>query len=194
MSAGGSISSSSKPSRPPIRRSASATCSRFGRAALVGQALPGRPGQGSPPWTQRSATRSAPGRSSSTARASAKRLALRHLGSDAIAGQRAGDEDDEALGAGDPAPAEGERVDLDLEQLAAARPRAGSLRRRPPLSRVFCARDAPPESPVCAPAGAAADLFARLFDQPFQLLEQRVGLFAAAFDQVGDHLLGVAAR
>ena len=61
---------------------------------------------------------------SSTARASAKRFfAFRDLGPDPVARQRAGDEDDEALGARDAAPAEGERVDLDLEQLAAARAR-----------------------------------------------------------------------
>ena len=41
--------------------------------------------------------------------------------------------------------------------------------------------------------GPAADLFAGLFDQSFELAEQRVGLFAAAFDQVAEHLLGVAA-
>ena len=46
-------------------------------------------------------------------------LRFRHLDPDAVARQAAGDEDDEAVGAGDAAPAEGERVDLDLEQLAA---------------------------------------------------------------------------
>ena len=66
--------------------------------------------------------RSAPGRSSSTvARLGEALLAFGHLDPDAVAGQRAGDEDDEAVGAGDAAPAEGERVDLDLEQLAATR-------------------------------------------------------------------------
>ncbi len=40
----------------------------------------------------------------------------------AIAGERARDEDDVAVGAGDPAPALGERVDLELEQLALPRP------------------------------------------------------------------------
>ena len=53
-------------------------------------------------------------------RASAKRFfAFGDLDPDAVARQGAGDEDDEAVGAGDAAPAEGERVDLDLEQLAA---------------------------------------------------------------------------
>jgi hypothetical protein len=41
-------------------------------------------------------------------------LGLRHLGADQIPWQRPGDEDDEALGAGDPPPAEGERVDLEV--------------------------------------------------------------------------------
>ena len=34
--------------------------------------------------------------------------------------------------------------------------------------------------------GPSADLFARLLDQPFELLQQRVGLPAAALDQVGE--------
>ncbi len=47
-----------------------------GELALVGRACHGAPGQGSPSWTQRSASRSAAGSSSSTARASAKRRFL----------------------------------------------------------------------------------------------------------------------
>jgi hypothetical protein len=46
-------------------------------------------------------------------------LRFRHLDPDAVAREGAGDEDHEALGPGDTAPAEGERVDLDLERLAA---------------------------------------------------------------------------
>ena len=45
----------------------------LGQLPLVRQALPGSPGQGSPPCTQTSAMRSAPGCNSSTVRASAKR-------------------------------------------------------------------------------------------------------------------------
>ena len=53
------------------RRSASSTWrGLLGELALVGQPLPGAPGQGSPPWTQRSAIRSGLGRSSSTVCAS----------------------------------------------------------------------------------------------------------------------------
>ena len=51
-------------------------------------------------------------------------LRLGDLGPHQVAGQAAGDEDDVAADPGDAAPAEGERVDLDLEQLAA--PRAAS--------------------------------------------------------------------
>ena len=42
-------------------------------------------------------------------------LLLGHLGPHAVARQGAGDEDDEAVDARDTAPAEGERVDLQLE-------------------------------------------------------------------------------
>src|SRR5262249_38917967 len=42
--------------------------------------------------------------------------------------------------------------------------------------------------------GAAAYLAPRLFDQPFELPQQRVGLPASLLDQVGEHFLGVAAR
>jgi len=119
------------------------------------------------------------------------------LGPHQVARQAAGDEDDVAADPGDPAPAEGERVDLDFKQLPAPRPSRGLAARlhlhlsrqlaqflaRAPrrLGRLFAHRRRPP-----------ADLFARLFDQPFQLLQQAVGLPAAALDQVGDHLLGVA--
>src|SRR5262249_32702660 len=51
-------------------------------------------------------------------------LALGHLGADRVAGQRAGDEDDPAaVVAGDAGAAEGERVDLQLDRLAALRAR-----------------------------------------------------------------------
>ena len=111
-------------------------------------------------------------------------------------GQGAGDEDDEAVGPGDAAPAEGERVDLDLELLAPARAAgrrllAAGCRQ---LSRVSCAaRRAAWVACLRTGSAAAADLFARLLDQPLELAEQRVGLLAAAFDQVAEHLLGVAA-
>jgi hypothetical protein len=41
-------------------------------------------------------------------------LRLGDLGADPVARQRPGDEDDEPVGATDPPPAEGERVDLQL--------------------------------------------------------------------------------
>jgi hypothetical protein len=41
-------------------------------------------------------------------------LAFRDLGANAVAGQGAGDEDDEAVSPSDPPPAEGEGVDLEL--------------------------------------------------------------------------------
>jgi hypothetical protein len=45
-------------------------------------------------------------------------LRFRDLGADPVPRQGPGDEDDEAVGAGDPPPAEGERVDLQLELLS----------------------------------------------------------------------------
>jgi hypothetical protein len=54
-------------------------------------------------------------------------LALGHLGTDPVAGQRPGDEDDQAVGPSDPSPAEGKGVDLELELVSA--PRYGSALR-----------------------------------------------------------------
>ena len=110
----------------------------MGELALVGEALPGGAGAGL------AAVDAAVGdpvgagpQQLDRARLGEALLRLRHLGPDPVAGQRAGDEDDEAVGAGDAAPAEGERVDLDLEQLAATgaagrRLLAGGLRHRQP--------------------------------------------------------------
>ena len=132
------------------------------------------------------------GRSSSTVRASAKRFfALRHLGAHAVAGQGARRRRRRSRRPGR-RPARRRRASRSRARAARrAWPRAAACR-WPLTSRVFSGRRAP-GSPVCAPARPAADLFARLLDQPFELLEQRVGLSAAAFDQVGEHLLGVAA-
>ena len=92
------------------------------------------------------------------------------LDPDAVAGQRPGDEDDEALGAGDAAPAEGERVDLDLEQLAATRAAGRRLLAGGLLHLAeFLARAARRLGGLFAHRlGPAADLFAGLFDQPFE--------------------------
>ncbi len=68
---------------------------------------------------QRSAMRSAPAlQQLDRARLGEALLRFRDLDPNPVARQRAGDEDDQPVGAGDPAPAEGERVDLDLELLA----------------------------------------------------------------------------
>ena len=87
--------------------------------ALVGEALPGAPGQGSPSCTQLSATRSAPGRSSSTARASAKRrFALVISARTRSPGKAPATKTTCPSQPGHAAPTEGERLDLDLELLS----------------------------------------------------------------------------
>src|ERR1700744_1752251 len=94
----------------------------LGQLALVGEALPGRAG------TRLAAGDAAVGQAVGAgaeqldgARLGEALLAFRHLGEDAVARQPAGDEEDEAVGAGDAAAAEGQRVDLYLEPLAFAR-------------------------------------------------------------------------
>ena len=98
----------------------------MGELALVGEALPGRAGAGLA--FVHAAVGDAVGAGAQQLdrpRLGEARFCLRHLGPHAVAGQRAGDEDDEALGPRDAPPAEGERVDLELER---------SPRRGPPES------------------------------------------------------------
>ena len=83
-------------------------------------------GRGRPRAGSVSAIRSGLGSTSSTVgRLGVVALRLRQPGADPVAGQRAGDEDDVAVGARDPAPALGERVDLELELFAGAVPDCG---------------------------------------------------------------------
>ena len=130
----GSIGSSSKPSRRPIRRRASSTCALLLARAGARTAAPcqAAPGQGSPSCTQVSATRSRRGpQDLDRRRLGVAALRLRDPRADAVAGQRAGDEHDVAVGAGDPAAALGQRVDLELELLG---PRAGRCDRGAPAA------------------------------------------------------------
>jgi hypothetical protein len=141
--------------------------------ALIGEALPG--GAGARLAAVDATVREAVGAGAQQLdrpRLGEALLAFRHLGEDAIARQPARDEDDEAVRAGDPAAAEGQRVDLDLEPLAPARRPLGRLGVRPGLH--------------------LGEFPARLADEFLQLAQQRVGLFAAAFEQLADHLLRVA--
>src|SRR5260221_10822754 len=140
--------------------------------------------------------RSAPGRSSSTARASAKRL----FGLVTSARTRSPVRPREPKTA-EPLPRATPRPPRASESISTSTtsPRRGRVAVWPPASTQrpliqFLARAPRRLGRLFAHRrGSSADLFAGLFDQPFELFKHAVGLPAAALDQVGDHPLGVAA-
>jgi hypothetical protein len=86
-----------------------------GELALVGEPLQRRPRAGLA--AVQAGVRQAVGRGADQLdgpRLGEALLRFRDLGPDPVSRQSPGDEDDEALGTGDPSPAEGERVDLQL--------------------------------------------------------------------------------
>ena len=148
----------------------------LGQLALVGEALPGRAGAGL------AAVDAAVGEAVGAGAQQLDRprlgealLAFRHLGEDAVARQRRRRRRRRSRRPG--------RCRGRRRRASRSRPRA-ARRGAALVSRRLGARAAgsPPRGVSCAPGAS----------QFLQLGEQRVGLFAAAFEQLAEHLLGVA--